>query len=172
MFRPSWWPRPCPCPWRSGATGSSAPAPSTRWPCRPPPSSPTGTTPSPSGVRSSSSAPAVRNTGHGWHHTSQQWPTEPKRTEREETMEQRTRRSEYSREANLNWVQAKMDGEMERWRDGGGGGGGAEEREGLKEGGEPCCISSAAGATEFTIAGWRLSVGEEERWWRGDWRAE
>ena len=48
-----------------------------------------------------------------------------------------------------------MDGEMEEGR--------AEEREGLKEGGEPCCISSDAGVTEFIIAGWRLSVGEEER---------
>lgn len=61
MFPPSSWPRQCPCPWRWGATGSWAPAQSTPWPFRPPPSSPTGTTPSPSGARSSSSALLVCN---------------------------------------------------------------------------------------------------------------
>lgn len=39
----------------------------------------------------------------------------------------------------------------ERWMETGGAG--VEEKEGLKEGGELCCISSDAEVTEFNVAG-------------------
>lgn len=120
MFLPSWWPRRCPCPWRFGATGSWAHAQSTPWLSRPRQSRPTGTTPSPSGARSSSSALPVSNLQRTvlWVHAFSRsvtsvvplifagtWPTKQQRTIAE---------GEYLREANLYWVEWKIE-KLERW---------------------------------------------------------
>lgn len=117
MFPPSWWPRPCPCPWRSGATGSSAHAQSTPWPSRPRPNRLTGTTPSPSGARSSSSVLLVRNTVHTSSGLSVN--LNQRGEERGGTMGYcggYMQPSEVS-QANLYWVEWR-DRWMERWRRG------------------------------------------------------